>query len=214
MVISVEKAILTKFLTKSPKHRCKASTMKGLIAYGTRFGATARTSKEIGRVLMKEGFEVKIVDVQDEKIRDISSYDLIIVASGIKMDQWVAEAEDFLKKFRRQLAGKKLAIFVSSAMQALYKQDENQAKMESSRKAFLIDKAAKYDLKPIAFGLFGGVIDYDSLGLFDKNIVFETFKERFNKAGIVETTPGLYDTRDWNQIRNWAKEVSEKAKKK
>jgi menaquinone-dependent protoporphyrinogen IX oxidase len=184
--------------------------MKTLIAYGTRFGATAGTSKEISKILTEQGHEVKIVDVLEEKIKNISPYDLVIVASGIKMDQWIPEAEGLLKKFQKELAQKKFAIFVSSAMQALYKAEGNPERIDASWKNYLVDKAAKYSLQPLALGLFGGVINYESLGFYDRSIVFDSFRKRFEEAGIKETASRFYDTRDWDEIRLWAKVVAAK----
>jgi len=73
--------------------------MKTLVVYGTRYGATTSTSEEIAKVLQDEGFEVNVVNAKEEKIKDISLYELIIVGSGMQMGRWVSEAEDFLKRF-------------------------------------------------------------------------------------------------------------------
>ena len=75
--------------------------MKTLLVYGTRYGTTASTSEEIAKVLLAEGFDVKVVNAKEEKIKDISPYDLIIVGSGIQMGKWTGEAEDFLKRFQK-----------------------------------------------------------------------------------------------------------------
>jgi hypothetical protein len=37
-----------------------------------------------------------------------------------------------------------------------------------------------------------------------------SFKPRIEAAGYKEIKPGLYDTRDWNAIRSWAKELAAK----
>jgi menaquinone-dependent protoporphyrinogen IX oxidase len=184
--------------------------MKTLIAYGTRYGATAGTSKEVGAVLSEKGFEVKIANVQTEKIKDISDYDLVIAASGMKLDHWVAEAEDFLKKFQKELVQKKHAIFVSSALQELFRRQGNQHMMDRAWKKYLFEKAEQYSLKPISFGLFGGVIDYNSMGFYTQKLAFEDFKNQFEKVGIKESRPGFIDTRDWTEIRNWANELAKK----
>ena len=88
--------------------------LKALIAYGTRYGATAGTSDEIAKILREEGFDTKIVNLKEEKIKDISEYDLIIVGSGMGNCRWASEAEDFLKNFRKEFEGKKMALFVST----------------------------------------------------------------------------------------------------
>jgi menaquinone-dependent protoporphyrinogen IX oxidase len=57
---------------------------KALIVYGTRYGATEMTSNEIADVFRKEGLDVKVVNLKDEKVKDISEYELVTVGSGIQ----------------------------------------------------------------------------------------------------------------------------------
>ena len=47
--------------------------MKTLIVYGTRYGATTGTSNEIAKVLLEAGFEIKVVNAKEEKIRTSQS---------------------------------------------------------------------------------------------------------------------------------------------
>jgi len=56
--------------------------MKTLIVYGTRYGATVGTSEEIAKVLRNERFVVRVVNAKEEKVLNISEYELIIVGSG------------------------------------------------------------------------------------------------------------------------------------
>lgn len=49
---------------------------KVLIIYGTRFGATTSTSEEIAKVLRNEGCDVRVINAKEEKVADISEYDL------------------------------------------------------------------------------------------------------------------------------------------
>jgi menaquinone-dependent protoporphyrinogen oxidase len=58
---------------------------KVLILYGTRHGATESTSEEIAKVLQGEGLEVKVVNAEKEQVKDISTFDLIVVGSGMQM---------------------------------------------------------------------------------------------------------------------------------
>jgi menaquinone-dependent protoporphyrinogen IX oxidase len=89
--------------------------MKALVVFGTRYGATARTSEEIAKILTEQGLDIKVADAKEEKIRDITPYDLIIIGSGgLQMGKWVGEAEDFVKRFQKDFAKKKLTIFVST----------------------------------------------------------------------------------------------------
>jgi menaquinone-dependent protoporphyrinogen oxidase len=185
--------------------------MRVLIVYGSRYGATAGTSEEIAKILREEGFTVNIVNAKQEKVNDISDYELVIIGSGTQMDKWTGEAEDFLKKFQKDLAKKKVALFVSSGVQPILKHEGNKEEMDGAWKKYLEDKAAKYSLKPIALGLFGGVLDYNQMGFLARKTL-GSFKERLEAAGFKETKPGVYDTRDWSEIRNWAKTLVLKAR--
>ncbi len=59
--------------------------MKALIVYGTLYSATAETSEEIGKILREEGFNVKVVNAKEEKVKDIIDYELVVVGSGMQM---------------------------------------------------------------------------------------------------------------------------------
>lgn len=179
---------------------------KALIVYGTRYGAAASTSEEIANVLRQEGLEVRVVNAKEEKIRDIADYDLVVVGSGIQINRWTSEPEDFLKKFQKDLARKKVALFVccGSASQAMASQPDGFA--EAKRK-YLEEKAAKYNLQLVALGFFGGVYNYNKVPWWGKKAM-EAERPKI-AAAYKETQAGIYDTRDWNAIRNWAKELAQ-----
>lgn len=182
---------------------------KVLIAFGTRYGATESTSEEIAKVLRGEGLEVKVVNAKKEQVKDISEYDLVIVGNGMQMGKWTDSAENFLKKFQKELANKKVAIFVSSGAQALIEYDKKTVEIEKAKKQYLEEKAEKYNLKPISMVIFGGVWDYNHMMfLFRKTL--GSFKPKIEAAGYKEVQPGVYDTRNWDMIRSWAKEMADK----
>jgi len=183
---------------------------KALIVYGTRYGATASTSEVIAEVLRQEGFDVRVVNAKKDKVQDINEYDLVIVGSGIQIHKWTGEPEKFLKKFQKELAKKKVALFVCcGSTEPLDDKTDKAKSIENARTKYLEEKAAKYHLQPIALGLFGGVYNFNKVPwLFGK--FMEAIKPQLEKAGIPQTEPGLYDTRDLNAIRNWAKELAQK----
>jgi menaquinone-dependent protoporphyrinogen oxidase len=183
---------------------------KVLIVYGTRYGATESTSEEIAKVLQGEGLEVRVVNAKKEKVKDISPYDLIIIGSGMQMGKWTGEPENFLNLFQKELANKKLAVFVSSAALALAVSEKKTEDIEKMRREYLVDKVAKYNLQPISMVIFGGVWDFNKMNfLFRRTLA--SFKPKIEAAGFKEIKSGLYDTRDWNFIRTWAKELVSQA---
>jgi len=86
---------------------------KALIVYGTKTGTAAVTAQEIAQALQNKGVETKVVDAKKEKIQSITEYDLIIVGSGIQMGRWNSEPENFIKKYKQELAQKNLALYVN-----------------------------------------------------------------------------------------------------
>jgi len=186
--------------------------VKALILYGTRYGATKETSEEIAKALQEENLEVKIVNAQKEKVKDISEYELIAVGSGIACGKWVNEAEDFLKKFKKEFEHKKLALFVSS-VKPIAVREGNLEEVAKMRKAALEDKVSKYNLKPVSMGFFGGIIDFNKMGFLTRKGMEAAFKSPLQKHEFKETEPDAYDLRDWNEIRSWAKELAKKSQK-
>lgn len=185
--------------------------MKALIAYGTRYGATAGTSEEIAKILRDEGIETKIADLKEEKIKDIAEYDLIIVGSGMKMGKWVNEPQDFLKQFQKELDHKKLAIFVSSMQTFAEQLGKTQEEGACSAQEATEKIVTECSLKPIMIGIFGGVVNYNRMGFFERKMM-GFLKLQLEKDGVKETEPGLYDMRNWDKIRSWTKELAEKAR--
>jgi menaquinone-dependent protoporphyrinogen oxidase len=185
---------------------------KALIVYGTRYGATEMTSEDIADVLRQEGLDVKLVNAKKDKVKDITDYELVIVGSGIQINKWTKEPEKFLKKFQKELAQKKVALFVCcGSTEPLDGKTDKAESIEKARTKYLEEKAAKYRLQPVALGLFGGVYNFNRVSwLFGK--FMEGIKPQLEAASIPQTEPGLYDTRDLNAIRSWAKEVAQTCK--
>lgn len=180
---------------------------RGLIVYGTTFGATKGTSEEIARILREENLDIKIVNAQEEKIQDISEYKLVIVGSSLANCKWNSQAEDFLKKFHKELEHKQLALFVSSVA-AIAEREGNTEEIAKIRKIALEDKVSKYGLRPITTALFGGILNYNKMGFLTRKGMEVAFKSRLQNNGFKEAEPGVYDLRDWDKIRSWTRELA------
>jgi menaquinone-dependent protoporphyrinogen IX oxidase len=185
--------------------------LRVIIAYCTRYGATASTSEEIANGLRQEGFDVRVVNTKKEKVRSISEYDLVIVGAGLQMFRWCKESEKFLKKFQNELRATRTAIFVSSGAIATMEHDGQIDEMEDHWQKHLVDKAAEYSIDPIALGRFGGIWDYNKMNFMFRKTM-GPFRMKLEEVGIKEDEPGVYDTRDWDEIRKWTKDLAQKVR--
>ncbi len=183
--------------------------MRVLIAFCTRYGATESTSEEIAQVLREEGLEVDVVNLKNEKVKNISEYDIVMVGAGMQMSRWCKESEKFLDKFQNELREKKHVIFISSAAKALLEYDGKTEEMEENQQKWLVDKVERYSLNPVSISIFGGVWDYNKMGFVFKKTM-GPFRIKLEEVGIPEVEPGVYDTRNWDEIRVWAKELVSK----
>ncbi len=182
--------------------------MRTLIAFCTRYGATESTSEEIARVLRDEGFDVRVANTKKEKLKDISEYDLVIVGAGMQMSRWCKESEKFLDKFQEELREKRTAIFISSGAKMILEHDDLKMEMEDNWQKFLVDIVEQYSLNPVAIAMFGGVWNYNKMGFFFRKTM-GPFRMKLEEVGIKEVEPDVYDTRDWDEIRKWAKDLAQ-----
>lgn len=173
--------------------------MKGLIAYGTRYNSTTDIAEKVGNILVEAGIETKIVNLGEEKIKDISSYDLVIIGSGIRFGSWTKESLMFLERFESELSKKKTALFVSCATV------RDPEKYKEAKENYLQKIKEKYpSIKPCKLGLFGGVIDLKRYGFGIRQMVKVLIKD-LKAQGIDTSKP--YDFRNWKEIQDWTEEL-------
>lgn len=184
--------------------------MKVIIGYGTWYGATSSTSEIIAEVLRNEGIEVDVVDLGRELIYDISEYALIVVGAGVRMGRWHGGAEKFIERHREKLAEKKVAIFVSAGGASIDAKKGDNEKTKDAYQKHLVKKAEKYSLNPISMNLFGGIFDYGKMGWLTRKLM-SLAKKGLREAGV-EEKDNSYDTRNLEEIKEWAKELAEKLK--
>jgi len=173
-----------------------------LIAYGTRYGATEETAKEIQKILVKNDFSVTIINLKEVKQNQwpqISEFSGVIVGSSIKIDTWTKEAKLFLQKnainFRENQT--KLAVFVSSLLAG------HPDTYEQSKQKYITDVLADFEISSILYDAFGGLIDFtkqSKIGFMDK-IVGKIGARMYPDLKALEIDmKGVTDLRDWNQI--------------
>lgn len=177
--------------------------MRVLVAFGSRYGSSTEIAEEIGKVMENQGVEVDLVNLRKNKVDNIDNYELIVVGSGIKMGKWTKESLKFLNKNKSTLKDKKVALFVSCGAPL-----NGEEKMDEARELYL-EKVAKENLscEPVSMGLFGGVFDPDANHGLMYKMAMKMAKKGFEEKGV--DTSKRYDYRDWNEIHDWARKLTE-----
>jgi len=158
---------------------------RAIVAYATRTGSTAEIAKVIGDELTSKGVQVDVVPVKE--VRDVSPYEIVILGTPVRAGFVMPESKRFLKRFKADLAAKKLACFI-----VCMTMKEDSPKNRETAEKFLgaLTKIAT----PYKTALFGGLMDPSKLSGF--------WKFAFRKMKVE-------DGRNWEAIRKWAGEIAE-----
>ncbi len=176
-------------------------SMKALVLYGSRWGGTVAVAQKIGQTLSDEGFKVDVVEAKKTP-KNIQDYDLFVIGSGLRADKWTKEALEFLDCNSILLRTKKTALFVSCQMA-----DRPEPEVrEKAKKKYLQDTADCFALKPVAFGFFGGYLDFKHSHGLIVDVMVLVNRKSLRKNGL--DTTKVHDTRDWSSIEAWSKKVA------
>jgi menaquinone-dependent protoporphyrinogen oxidase len=159
-----------------------------LVAYATKYGATADIAHKIGEVLRQQGLEVSVVSASD--VRDVNPYDAVVLGSGVCAGNWLKEAVNLLEKHATILATKPVWLFSSGPT--------GEGDPVEIMKGWRFPEAQKVvaeRIKPRDMALFHGSIDMNKLR-FGERLIIRALRA---KVG---------DFRDWEMIGSWAKRIS------
>ena len=147
-----------------------------LVAYATKHGSTEEVARAIADTLVAYG---RTVDVQPaDRVGELAEYRAVVLGAPLYMGRWHGEAHRFLRKHRRELESRPLAVF------ALGPTDATEKSWAGARTQ-LEHALAKSPVEPVAVELFGGAVAPEKL------------RFPFNRVPAA-------DVRDWEAIRAWA----------
>lgn len=160
-----------------------------LVAYGTKYGATAEIAEKIGETLRAAGLQA---DVQPaDRVRDLSNYAAVVLGSAVYIGRWRKQATNFLKDHEAALAQRPVWLFSSGPTG---KGDPLELTQGWRFPDALQPVADRIKARDIA--LFGGAADEAKMGRLDRWMLKN-----------VKAPTG--DFRDWDAIAAWAMSIAQ-----
>jgi menaquinone-dependent protoporphyrinogen oxidase len=157
---------------------------KVLVAYASKYGATAEIAEKIGAVLRQAGLDADVLPV--ERVGDLAPYDTVVLGSAVYMGQWRKEAVTFLEANEQALAARPVWLFSSGPTG-----EGDPVKLVNGWRFPTAQQPIAERLKPRDIAVFHGLLDTKKLNLAEKLVI----------KGVKAPTG---DFRDWEAIRAWA----------
>lgn len=167
-------------------------SVKALVVYGSKHGATAEVAEKIGQTLTESGISTDVTSAN--KAGSLESYELAIIGSALYIGQWRKEVIKFIKQNQDTLKNKKVWVFSSGPTGA-----EDPVKGVQGRLYPEKLQAAFDTINPIDITVFHGNLNEEKLSGFEKFVI--------NKVNAP-----LGDFRDWKAIETWASRIISEAK--
>jgi menaquinone-dependent protoporphyrinogen oxidase len=156
---------------------------KVLVAYGTKYGATAEIAEKIGQVLREADLQADVLSA--DSVGDLSSYQAIVLGSAVYIGGWRKEASKFLKANEAALAKKPVWLFSSGPTGEGDPVELVQGWRFPGKLKPIADR-----IQPRDIAIFHGAADVDKLNFLEKWMLKNV------KAPVG-------DFRDWEAIAAW-----------
>jgi menaquinone-dependent protoporphyrinogen oxidase len=163
-----------------------------LVAYATKYGATAEIAEKIGEVLRQAGLATDVLPVG--RAGDVSAYKAVVLGSAVYIGQWRKEAVKFLKANETVLAGKLVWLFSSGPTGEGDPVELTQGWRFPGKLQPIADRIGPRDV-----AVFGGAVDAGKLNSIERWMLKN-----------VKVPAG--DFRDWEAITSWAATIAEELK--
>jgi len=157
---------------------------KVLVAYASQYGATMEIAERMGVVLRRSGFDVDVLPV--DQVKDLPSYQSIIIGSGVYIGQWNKKAVRFVSSNQEILVDRRVWIFSSGPTG----EGDPEVLLDGWRLPAAVQTVAER-IRPQDVAVFHGYINPAKLN----------FIQRWVIKNIVKKPSGDY--RDWKSIENW-----------
>lgn len=163
---------------------------KILVTCASKYGATAEIAKKIGAVLSQAGLQVDVLAV--DGIRDLTSYEAVVLGSAIYVGKWQKEAAKFLQTNEKILADRPVWLFSSGPTG----EGDPVELVEGMRLPAALQPVADR-IHPRDIAVFHGYINPDKLNFIEKWAIKSLVKKPFG------------DFRNWEVIISWATSIAQ-----
>lgn len=166
---------------------------KVLVAYTSKYGATAEIAVRIGEKLRQAGLQVDVLPVKS--VSDVTGYNAVILGSAVYIGQWRKEAIKFLVANEGQLTKQPVWLFSSGPTGKGDPLELTKGWKFPSKLKPVIEHITPHDVS-----VFNGAIDTKKLDFIEKFLI------RMVKAPVG-------DFRDWDAINAWSNAIAKELKK-
>ena len=159
-----------------------------LVAYASKYGATAGIAERIGEVLRRQRVQADVVSA--EHAGDLTPYTAVVVGSGVYAGNWLKGAAAFLTCHEAELAARQVWLFSDGPTG----EGDPVALMKGWRFPQSLQPVADR-IRPRDIALFHGALDPAKLNWAERLIL------RAIRAPVG-------DYRDWPAIEAWAEAIA------
>jgi len=159
-----------------------------LVAFASKYGATAEIAEKIGQVLGEAGVPADVLPA--DQVGDLAAYKAVVLGSAVYIGRWRKQAVRFLKSNQETLAGQVVWLFSSGPTGEGDPVELTQGWSFPGSLQPIADAIGPRDI-----ALFHGNVDPGKLGFIEKWMI-----------GKVESPTG--DFRDWQVVTAWAKAIA------
>jgi menaquinone-dependent protoporphyrinogen oxidase len=161
---------------------------KVLVAYATKYGATAEIAEKVGQVLREAGLQADVVPA--EQAGEPAGYDAVVLGSAVYAGQWRKPAAAFLEAQQSALAERPVWLFSSGPLG-----EGDPVELMNGWRFPEAQQPIANRIQPRDIAFFHGALNMKELNLGEKLIV---------KA--LKAPEG--DFRDWDAIAAWAEGIA------
>jgi menaquinone-dependent protoporphyrinogen oxidase len=163
-----------------------------LVAYGSKYGATAEIAERIGEVLREAGLRTEVLPA--DQVGDLAGYGAVVLGSAVYIGRWQKEAARFLKANEETLADKMVWLFSSGPTGEGDPLELTDGWRLPSGLEPTADRVGPRDV-----ALFHGALDEKNLNVIQKWM-------------IKNVGASFGDFRDWDAITGWARSIAKAVK--